>query len=531
MRIAAICFSLGLVLALSGCQRAHPPFVYAYNEDDGMYFGSIPAENYKKHLDDVCRGPITHFMACPNSMRSNVDSKVFDPIWMALDEKDLGVVPDGRCTAGKWMHEHGVDPYAAYYARAHERGISAWISMRMNDIHWVTKPTYCALSRFWRQHPEFRRVTTPASPNGGWNWGDYAFDYSHKEVRDYHVAYARELLGRYDLDGFEADWLRSCQCLTPGKAREQSGCIDEVMREIRKAADAAAKRLGRRVCVAARVPSNRAVARDLGFDVETWVKERLVDVLVPCNDFRNIDFRMDYAEWDALTKIDPNLRIVVGVDAGIAKEFLPLKAPGATPRSLVTRAELRGWAERLYAAGCRGVYFFNLFQHPMDDPNSVYNWVLNGGLLPERVSRGGKRVYVLTQNDFPMVDSEALRADPNVFGPLPSALDKSVELTIGIGKPLPGARVRVRVALDVENVPADLAETVRLNGRKPVACDAVPVKTWIPQTRFSKSSIDCEFPADAVVPGSNRVTLGGGFPGVSAYACELELDDGKEGCP
>ena len=280
--------------------------------------------------------------------------------------------------------------------------------------------------------------------------------------------------------------------------------------------------------MAARVPSNRAVARDLGFDVETWVKERLVDVLVPCNDFRNIDFRMDYAEWDALTRIDPNLRIVVGVDAGIAKEFLPLKAPGATPRSLVTKAELRGWAERLYAAGCCGVYFFNLFQHPMDDPNSVYNWVLNGGLLPERVAKGGKRVYVLTQNDFPMVDSEALRADQNVFGPLPSALDKSVELTIGIGKPIPGARVRVRVALDAANAPVGLAETVRLNGQKPVFCDVVPVTTWIPTTRFSKSSVACEFSADAVRPGANRVTLSGGFPSVTVYACELELDDGKD---
>lgn len=504
-------------------------FVYAYNEDDGMFFGQMPAEGYKRHLDEVCRGPITHFMACPNSMRSNVDSKVFDPIWMALDERALGVIPDGRCTAGKWMHERGVDPYAAYCEQARARGLSGWISMRMNDIHWVTKPSYCALSRFWRRHPEFRRVTTPAVPDGGWNWGDYAFDYSHREVRDYHVGYARELLGRYDLDGFEADWLRSCHCLTPGKAREQSACLDDVMREIRRAADAAARRLGHPVRVAARVPGSLAVARDLGFDVRTWACERLVDVLVPCNDFRTIDFSVDYAEWDALKRLNPNLQIVVGVDAGIAKEFLPEGAPGVTPRALATKAEYRGWAERLYAVGCEGVYFFNLFQHPMDAPDGVYNWVLNGGLRPERLAAGGKRVYVLTQSDFlQMVEGASLKKAPGFFGPLPCDLGKPVELTIGIGRPRPGDRIRVRVAFDSESVPSEASATVRLNGVAAATGESVPVETWIPKTRYARSSVCCSFPPDAIRAGANRIAVGGGLPGVKAYACELELDDGKE---
>jgi len=133
---ASLLFAVQLAAAAFGGGAVAKP-ILVYNEDDTHFLRKVPREEYEKYLDSVCRGAVTHFFMCPNAMRSNIDTKSIEPIWTALDEPGKDV---RWAEAAKWLHDNKIDPYAIWIARAREKGVSPWLSMRMNDIHGVDNP-------------------------------------------------------------------------------------------------------------------------------------------------------------------------------------------------------------------------------------------------------------------------------------------------------------------------------------------------------------------------------------------------------
>ena len=228
---------------------------------------TVPA--IEKYIDEYLGAAATHIFINPNAMRAFYDSKVLEPIWNAFDEPGAQTdIPWLR--RAKLLHDRGIDVYAVMLNRIRSRdGAEGWISMRMNDVHCVNNPRSSLVGMWWLRRPDLWRV--PFDSSG--SWGNRAFDYSHKEVREHHVAAARELFDRYDMDGFEADWTRFPWHLTPGKERSQAECLTEVMREIRKAANAAAARRGHPVKVAAAVLSSHEAAIASGMDAVAWAQE------------------------------------------------------------------------------------------------------------------------------------------------------------------------------------------------------------------------------------------------------------------
>jgi hypothetical protein len=91
-----------------------------------------------------------------------------------------------------WLiHQQNVDPFAVVIPRCREKRISPWVSIRMNDTHYLDDPS--RISRLWLDHPEFR-----THERGG-------FDFSHLEVRRHYLAITQELLERYGrISGFAA---------------------------------------------------------------------------------------------------------------------------------------------------------------------------------------------------------------------------------------------------------------------------------------------------------------------------------------
>jgi hypothetical protein len=63
--------------------------------------------------------------------------------------------------------------------------------------------------------------------------------------------------------------------------------------------------------------------------------------------------------------------IFPGADSGIAENG---------KRRFAHFEEYRRWARVMHERGAKGLYLFNLFQHPQDGP--VWNGVLSGGLAP-----------------------------------------------------------------------------------------------------------------------------------------------------
>ena len=144
----------------------------------------------------------------------------------------------------------------------------------MNDIHFVENPNHSIHDRFWKEHPQFRR-----DPKGD-RYNGQCLDYAHAEVRAYQMAYVRELVFRYDIDGFELDWMRNPYNFKPGRERDGMPILTGFIAEVRRLLDRRENELHHRILLAAWVPDRPETARALGFDVETWARRNLLDRLV-----------------------------------------------------------------------------------------------------------------------------------------------------------------------------------------------------------------------------------------------------------
>ena len=326
---------------------------FVVNEDNDHFFKLPSAEMTRKGLADyadfIARGHVTHVFLCVCGQRTSYGSKSWEPIWMGLNEQgrpDTATKPDG--THDRWavncklLYDRGIDPYAVWIARFREKGVSPWLSMRMNDVHFGSDTNYFRNTSFYKSHPEWR--FDPASGR----WSDWQLDYARPEVRDYHLAQAREIVDRWDADGLELDWMRFGRVFRSGEERGNAPLLDAFMRDVRKAADAAGLRRGRPMKLAVRVPPTPEEAERLGFNVIDWAKEGLVDVIV-ADDFMDVLPDLPVDAWMARLR-------------GTSARFLP-GTGGTLPKSLSrgdAPAFYRELVARYCAHGAMGAYFFNL---------------------------------------------------------------------------------------------------------------------------------------------------------------------------
>ena len=336
-----------------------------------------------EYLDEVIgNGAFTHFFISPNAQIAIFDSKTFSPSWWRFVSTDgkterplRAFSPADNCPRRDYMlHTNGVDIVQTYIRGCRAKGVSPWLSMRMNDGHCEGDPEWWGHSRFWVEHPEYRRY-------GG-------FNFSHPEVRAHHLAFVRELLDRYDVDGIECDWMRF-------PIQQRAVDLTETMRGIRQIATAAARRRGHGILVGVRVPTRPDMQLSRGFDPVTWAKEGLFDWLVPCNFHGSVDYDLPLVEWNRILKaVNRNVRVIPGADSGVWT--LDEKTGKRSGRRMMTLGEYREWAYRMQSQGAEGVYLFNLFlyREPSYCAPSLEPWhmILKEGLSPAAI-RGKERSF------------------------------------------------------------------------------------------------------------------------------------------
>ena len=160
------------------------------------------------------------------------------------------------------------------------------------------------------------------------------------------------------------------------------------MRRTRAAVDAAAKRRGHPILLGVRVSSRPAAALAKGMDVAAWVREKLVDWVVPANFFSSVDFDIPLGEWQKIVADAGSSALVIPcLDTGVITQDPVTKR--RSPRRMLTLAEYCGWAGRMYERGAPGVYFFNLFTY-FEAPYHVtdttpWDFIVTHGLTPESI--------------------------------------------------------------------------------------------------------------------------------------------------
>lgn len=525
---------LWTVLAVAAV-RPEKPLVIV-NCDNDHYFKAGPLADelpigerfgeagLRKYIDLIARGGrVTHVFMCAVGQRANYDSKICDPIWMALDEAKArqgeAKAQDGQISLGlewprnvKRFHDLGIDPYKVWIDYCRSTGkVQFWLSQRMNDIHNSDMGWNIRTSRFWYEHPELRRKDRiDPSWKDGSGWPDLAFDYSKPEVREYEFAVFKELVDRYDADGFELDFMRWWQNLSPRKGREQAPILTAFIARCRRYLDGLEKARGHRIGLAARCASSYEVARELGMDAEAWAREGLVDIVAVANFFAAADFDCDLAGWKRrIAAANPRVKVVASAcdNIGCAGEAVTF-----TPEAV------RGFADIAAQAGADGLYFFNYawFTHACRDVFRDEDLMA----LPPR----GDRRYPCSYHDC-TADDDAMKCRQ-----LPVEPGQAAALRLNVGSPAAdGETVSVIVGYD-KTVDAP---RVALNGVPALAAEpaasmpcgsALDISTG---SRFCygkdvKCAFRCRFPSSALRAGHNEVSVSS-VAGARLVWAEIEI--------
>lgn len=319
------------------------------NEDNDHYFYSgekgATKEALEAYADSLLEGNhVTHIFWCVNGQRPNFDSKVWDPIWKALEDPKVqwGYCSKEWPTCAKTLFDAGIDPYRVWIDRTRAKGASPWVSMRMNDNHDGWLEHGARVCQWYKDHPQFRII--PGFKGG--QWGPYALDFSHPEVRDYTFALFEEIVNRYaDADGIEMDFLRASDYFKDEEAVTNAPIMTAFIARCRAAADAVGKKRGRPYQVAIRLPISIEETLKVGFDAVEIARRGLCDVIIVCNQSRNFsDWEVPFEDWKAkIGAVNPKIRLVAGTTAWSHDP-----------------ASLKGWTSVMRDRGAEDFYVFNL---------------------------------------------------------------------------------------------------------------------------------------------------------------------------
>ncbi|MFM8617350.1 MAG: hypothetical protein ACKOE8_01305 [Opitutaceae bacterium] len=367
---------------------------FIINEDNSHFFGSRPPEamtlaGLHAFIDQYAGTKVTHLFLSPNSMRASFRSRTRDAIWDPVDGRE----PDGLWPRNaRRLHEAGLDAYAVWIARARERGISPWLSMRMNDVHNADTPGSYMHSDFWRTHPRLRRV-----PDGaGQPWTNHALNYIHEEVRTHQMAFVRELLERYDPEGLELDWMRFGHHLTPGREKEEAPVLTAFVREVRELTRVWSARRGHPILLGVRAPAHPDAATGLGMDAALWAREGLVDLIVPAPFWSSSDFDIPVELWRE--RMGPSAKRVAVLPA--LEHNARAWIRGVTVANDLASAY--GFAASALHRGADGIYLFNWMDsqtRPVDAAD--YARLLRTGFSPAAVAAEPRRHPVTFRDTVP----------------------------------------------------------------------------------------------------------------------------------
>ena len=171
-----------------------------------------------------------------------------------------------------------VNPLKIMCDRCQEHGLfmiaSSWVSLKGGTRE--DREGLGRVSAFAMDNPQFHVGEDPDPRAKGIN--KRRFNFLHSEVRQERLRLFEELLSKYETDGVNL-YLTSMPFCRFDQVPELRPVFTQWLRDLRKVADKAEQSQGRRKRILALIPANPEAWEMTGFDVPTWVQEKLVDGL------------------------------------------------------------------------------------------------------------------------------------------------------------------------------------------------------------------------------------------------------------
>jgi hypothetical protein len=349
----------------------------------------------------------------------------------------------------------GIDPLKVMTDFAHENSMELFWSFRVNDTHDGSRTDYGPImfraNRLKQQHPEWLIGSKDKPPRYG-SWS--AVDFSVPEVRDLAFRFCEEVGQNYDVDGIEMDFFRHAfffKCSGAGKpcGAEELGQMTALVRRIRERMEELGRKRNRPLLLAVRVPDSVEYCRFIGLDLEAWLKEGLVDLLITTG-----YIQLNPWEYSVALGHKYGVKVYPSLDESRVRD----ESARQLRESLPT---YRGRALNVWAAGADGVYLFNFF-----DPTSPL-WRELGDPAKLRQLERNYFASVRGVGSVQVPHQKFIRVPTlNPASPVAIAPGKPGHVEFMIGEETTGPTAARKIALRLHFKPAAASKQpqVRLNG-------------------------------------------------------------------
>ena len=264
------------------------------------------------------------------------------------------------------MIERKIDVIDMVIGMTHDYEAEAWLSVRMNDHHFFDDPGFNSL--FSYKYAE----------QVGVNHSRTYLDFSKTAVQNYYKAYITELCEKYDIDGIELDFLRSCPIMT-NVNEENRQTLNRFVQEIRNIIDQFSEKRGKEIRLSARVYPEEQMNLDYGVDAAQWIADGSISTLVVEGWYIPTYYHIPVHNWresiDARNTQNYPYSLLCGADWAVrcdsrAKEGYIM---------WLTLEQLKGFASSAYESGADGIYFFNHF-NPNSDAGAITYYIDEDGV-------------------------------------------------------------------------------------------------------------------------------------------------------
>ena len=256
------------------------------------------------------------------------------------------------------LSKRGMDPMQIWQRQSRKHGLLFIPSLRMNDIHKDYVDRWPSLRSNWERARKHLLIgkAIPAWYTAPYKY-TWSMDYAHAEVRKRKLDIISEICSRYDVDGFEMDFLRHTLYFRRGEEAKGARRMNEFVRSVRQRLTEIGKKKGKRLRLLVRVPPQLSECRQIGLDVPTWIGKNWIDMVIAMAP-GYLDMDADVASFVKLCRETPC--VVAGGLEYYVRGYEKPKQRGITWASLEM---LRAGAASIWAQGASSVYLFNYDCH------------------------------------------------------------------------------------------------------------------------------------------------------------------------
>ena len=273
----------------------------------------------------------------------------------------------GRVGVRTWQayRRNGVDPLAVAVDFAHQHDIELHAAYRVGGFLFPAPHFADTRDSFFERHRDLVCLDREGNPLP-------RISYAFPETREYVLSLLREMASNYSIDGvallynrrppllaYEAPLVEGFQAKFGEDPREldpsderwlsfRAGFLTRFMRELRQMLDEVAREQGRSRLAVTAVVSRPGENLLHGMDLETWIREDLVDTLVPYSS--SVRLNSFVPAWDDPKDVAHFVSLVEGTDCELAINLMP--------RDLSAQEYYR-LAHSLYQSGVERFFFWD----------------------------------------------------------------------------------------------------------------------------------------------------------------------------